>query len=198
MDQKLVSRESAYTQGLKHYFTGKACKSGHIAQRYTSGGNCVECLAVSKVGQKAKNAMRERRLFAIRSKDSFSYTLGIRHEWVEALEQFQSITETATDEQADMLRGFLADMYKNTRNPFAVAVAPVRPTRTLTISDIKTVVQFDGARVTNIDQLILTNGVDNLPALITIGGEQYVAEHVMRCLQGFQPMVQPFNPKDYE
>jgi hypothetical protein len=40
----LISREAAYTQGLTRFYTGKPCKQGHIAQRYVSGGACVDCM----------------------------------------------------------------------------------------------------------------------------------------------------------
>lgn len=40
----VVPRKVALKQGLKLYFTGKPCKkSGHVVERYTSTGGCVEC-----------------------------------------------------------------------------------------------------------------------------------------------------------
>jgi hypothetical protein len=36
-------RHFAKLSGLRHYSTGKPCKEGHVAQRRTSNGNCVEC-----------------------------------------------------------------------------------------------------------------------------------------------------------
>jgi hypothetical protein len=43
MATKLVSKKEAREYGLKRYFTGKACKFGHIAERTTPSGACVEC-----------------------------------------------------------------------------------------------------------------------------------------------------------
>ncbi len=40
-----ISREDARAQGSKSFFTGKPCVHGHIAPRYTSTTNCVECQA---------------------------------------------------------------------------------------------------------------------------------------------------------
>ena len=40
---EIISRKDAKAQGLKHYFTGKPCKNGHVAQRFTSKGICMEC-----------------------------------------------------------------------------------------------------------------------------------------------------------
>jgi hypothetical protein len=39
----IIARKEALAQGLTHYFTGKPCKRGHIATRYVSTANCVEC-----------------------------------------------------------------------------------------------------------------------------------------------------------
>lgn len=43
MDQKTITRAEAKAQGLKRYFTGRACKRGHIAERQTDNGVCVDC-----------------------------------------------------------------------------------------------------------------------------------------------------------
>jgi len=43
MPYKLVSREEALEQGLTHYFTGKLCANGHLAQRRTKQKECMEC-----------------------------------------------------------------------------------------------------------------------------------------------------------
>ena len=40
---EIISRKEAKEQGLKHYYTGKSCKHGHIEPRLTSNGLCKEC-----------------------------------------------------------------------------------------------------------------------------------------------------------
>jgi 5-methylcytosine-specific restriction endonuclease McrA len=39
----VVTRAEAKAAGLKRYFTGKACKRGHVAERLLSTGVCLEC-----------------------------------------------------------------------------------------------------------------------------------------------------------
>ena len=39
----IISRQDAKTQGLKFYFTGVACKHGHVCRRFVSNGQCEEC-----------------------------------------------------------------------------------------------------------------------------------------------------------
>lgn len=45
-----TTRAAAAQAGSKHYFTGKPCSRGHVAQRFTSIGSCIECVR--------ENAMR--------------------------------------------------------------------------------------------------------------------------------------------
>ncbi|QXN60191.1 hypothetical protein KUA24_124 [Vibrio phage HNL01] len=40
---ELISRKVAVVEGLTRYFTGKSCKHGHVAQRETGSGQCIEC-----------------------------------------------------------------------------------------------------------------------------------------------------------
>ncbi len=44
--QLLKTRAEAIARGLPRYFTGKPCQRGHVAERKTSGGNCVERSAI--------------------------------------------------------------------------------------------------------------------------------------------------------
>lgn len=43
MQHAIISREDAAAQKLTHFFTGKACRYGHVAPRFVSTGGCVEC-----------------------------------------------------------------------------------------------------------------------------------------------------------
>jgi len=44
---KIISKDSAKAIGLTRYFTGKACKHGHVCERFTSTSICVECNALN-------------------------------------------------------------------------------------------------------------------------------------------------------
>ena len=39
-----ISRRLAREQGLKHYYTGKACKRGHFSKRLVNSSHCCKCL----------------------------------------------------------------------------------------------------------------------------------------------------------
>ena len=57
------SRKEALGTSNTHYFTSQPCKRGHIASRYTSTGQCVECMRERKAAQ--KNERRRRKLDAL-------------------------------------------------------------------------------------------------------------------------------------
>lgn len=42
-DKQTLSRKQASQQGLKRYFTGMPCRSGHIEDRFVSDGRCITC-----------------------------------------------------------------------------------------------------------------------------------------------------------
>lgn len=50
----IISQKEAKTLGLKHYFTGKPCKYGHISKRHI-GGICVACGKERNAKEKEKD-----------------------------------------------------------------------------------------------------------------------------------------------
>lgn len=52
---KIISKQEAVAQGLTSYFTGKACKHGHIALRHVWNSGCSEC---SRLREPTKSARR--------------------------------------------------------------------------------------------------------------------------------------------
>lgn len=46
-ERKIISREEARALGLKKFFTGKPCnKYGHVCERRTDNGSCVDCVSI--------------------------------------------------------------------------------------------------------------------------------------------------------
>ena len=48
MSKLPTTRAEAKAAGLSRYNTGKPCKHGHIADRFTSTANCVVCSDISR------------------------------------------------------------------------------------------------------------------------------------------------------
>ena len=42
-----ISQEQAQEKNLKRFYNGVPCRHGHVGERYTSDGNCVECARIS-------------------------------------------------------------------------------------------------------------------------------------------------------
>ncbi len=40
---RIVSRTKALSKRLVRFYTGKSCKNGHLSERYSASGRCVEC-----------------------------------------------------------------------------------------------------------------------------------------------------------
>lgn len=58
MERQIITRAEAKEQGLKRYFTGKPCRNGHDAEKYTSTGGCVKCAVARANESVARNPER--------------------------------------------------------------------------------------------------------------------------------------------
>ena len=62
---EIISRTEAKARWFTRYFTGKPCKRGHIAERDTGAGRCVECnRGWAKAEDNSVKAERTRRYYA--------------------------------------------------------------------------------------------------------------------------------------
>ena len=57
---EIIARKEAIKKGLKHYFTGKPCKYGHVSIRITGNGMCCECSEMYYANNKAR--LKEKRI----------------------------------------------------------------------------------------------------------------------------------------
>lgn len=40
---KIITQRQAAEKGLNKFYTGKTCKHGHLSERWTISGECVQC-----------------------------------------------------------------------------------------------------------------------------------------------------------
>jgi hypothetical protein len=66
---KVITKAYARIAGLDRYFTGEPCARGHVAERATFGGGCVECrrLKSRQADQKRREKLREAGIVGKRS-----------------------------------------------------------------------------------------------------------------------------------
>ena len=57
---EIITRQEAIAQGLRHYFTGKPCKHGHISRRSVTTWICQECSRMHKANERRNKAERVR------------------------------------------------------------------------------------------------------------------------------------------
>ena len=55
-----VNRTDAVAAGAKYFFTGHACKRGHLTKRLASSGDCAECMAARSKRWAEENSEQER------------------------------------------------------------------------------------------------------------------------------------------
>ena len=60
MEQVVITKKQAREQGLKHYFTGKPCKHGHVSKRYVSTGHCFCCIDAHDKQSRKNNPEKSR------------------------------------------------------------------------------------------------------------------------------------------
>ncbi len=53
-EQTFLTREEAALCGLSRFWTGRPCKFGHMAERYVSNRQCVQCNAVKTIERDRK------------------------------------------------------------------------------------------------------------------------------------------------
>lgn len=56
----VISRKEARARGLTRYFTGKPCKHGHVSERFSRNGVCVECMPESRRKWREANSSKVR------------------------------------------------------------------------------------------------------------------------------------------
>lgn len=44
---EIITRRMATANGQRKYYTGVACRNGHLAERYTKSGTCAACIALA-------------------------------------------------------------------------------------------------------------------------------------------------------
>jgi hypothetical protein len=66
---EIISRDQAKELGLAHYFTGKPCKRGHIAERFVSSFGCSEC-SFENARKSFKSLTEEEKLALYEKKNS--------------------------------------------------------------------------------------------------------------------------------
>lgn len=68
---EIISRKVAHVAGAKRFYTGRPCNQGHLSERYTSSGNCIDCTTYKTPAKHviARNAAWPKQSFAFGETD---------------------------------------------------------------------------------------------------------------------------------
>jgi hypothetical protein len=138
--------------------------------------------------------MARRRHNMQKAQDNFTFVLSIPDDWQECFEQLQDIAIRTNEDQKVRIQTLIAAMHVETKRAFAMPQQPMRPVRTLNKDDIMRVIVWENNAVQNVDELEIMRQTDDVPHLVKIGLDWYVAAKVERCLMGFQQSVTPYDP----
>ena len=108
MEMTIMKRREAREKGLKYYFTGKPCKHGHMSQRRTSTGQCIEC---ERTPTDAKRAATKRWLAKNREKQQ-AYS---REYYAKNLEKQQAYGREYYAKNREKLEAYRREYYAKNR-----------------------------------------------------------------------------------
>jgi hypothetical protein len=114
---KVVTRDEAAKEGLKKYFTGIACKHGHICERWVNDANCFECNAV-KVKKWQKN--NKEKLSAYKRENRKKNPDKVR-------EQERKYRSHNREESKELRKKYSANLHKRFRAKQVIAAGRDRP-----------------------------------------------------------------------
>lgn len=77
----IISQKQAKELGLKTYFTNKACKHGHITERYVTDGHCVICKTNRKI--KSRNEGYNKKYYELNKDKKKKYRIDNKNACIE-------------------------------------------------------------------------------------------------------------------
>ncbi len=108
----MTPRKTAAAAGLTTYRTWKHCKNGHLAERYTSSGACVECLkgAAQDLKIKTRDARIAHNTAMVQGLQP--YPVFVKPEHKLAVSEYCDILRYSSPEVIEQCRAFIT-MMKN-------------------------------------------------------------------------------------
>lgn len=112
----VTKRRHAKAAGASHYFTGKECKRGHLALRFVSTGQCVECQLMHGRASYAANPERHAGYHTKWREKNLEYARGKGREWYRAnAEELKERQRSRYAANRDILRAEALERYRTNR-----------------------------------------------------------------------------------
>lgn len=176
-----MNRSEAIEKGEIYYNTGKPCRRGHIADRFTSNGSCRECLRIQHEAQvSVARAARAKRNNALVS-GLRERVIMVSHAHYETVIKLCEIFQYSTKDVHDVIRQKIEALHETCPNP-----------RVLNKDGLLKFIKFEGGQITNLAFLTIQWPDDNDPnTYVFYNSNRYDAAEVMEVLRGQRLNVRP-------
>lgn len=181
-----TNRLVALANGEKTYAMTKACKYGHLGERYTSCGICVECSKRKQEEMRVKTLAGRKLSNTKKFEPSRVYSVVVRSAHREAYDDFSHIAAFGTDEQFAQVAAFVG-MIRSQVVTHAIARTPGELNR----DELAALVNLDPAHICNADGSPLVERNHNNDVFIRIAGRWYNAEQLAAVWRSARTSVRP-------
>lgn len=189
------TRKEARQDGDTLFNTGKPCRNGHMAPRYTSTGGCTECLRVSNTGQSILNQSLRRKRNADNFKDGDAYTNNFPIEWHDTLNRLRNVVLFGTDENKELVRSIITHA---AAQPYALtSLPPVLYPKELTRVDLDRYFTFENNHATNLADFDLIEQTPGDDAYIYLNKNWYLLNDIALVHQGANHKAFPSVPPQH-
>lgn len=182
-----MNRDEAIATGNVHYDADKPCRRNHMGKRYTSTGNCVECLNIVTASRRAKI---QRTRNAVAANDERAILLTIPLQWHELMNRIQDIALAGSTETMGLISSLVdsrVDQVARSDVRFALGLSRADLTEKFGMR-----LTHDGQSLQNIDSYEMTE-YDPMHEIVYVklGDAWYSGPKVMRVLKGIDLRVMP-------
>lgn len=182
-----LDRRAALALGIKTYPMTKECKYGHLGERYTSCGICVECSQRKQEEMRVKVSAGRRLHNTQLFEPGRVYSTIVKSEHREVYEDLQLVCTHGTAEQVEHCAAFL-----NMIRQQVIAPQPAPPPGELNRAALAAHVSLDPATLGYLDGSPLTERYDAQDELqILIAARWYVARRLAEVWKGTRATVRP-------
>lgn len=128
MANQLITKAEATQAGLARYFTGKPCRHGHLAERYTKKSTCVMCALARAEAQRKKNAEATKKYQAqYRIQNKTALRAAGRERWANDKDQINAARRNQTAEEKEVRAARSRRYYHANKDQVNVRVRSLRP-----------------------------------------------------------------------
>jgi hypothetical protein len=103
----IISKKEAINLGLSRFYTGIECKNGHLSERYSKRGSCVECVIAQSTKWANDNPGKRKKIYQKYGKDNREKCNKSKYDWIERNKiQYKKIQKDWRENNKEKIRGY--------------------------------------------------------------------------------------------